>query len=76
MQNIYALSKAQCYDCLIIRKYVLGHNQFQAYESAGISLVEENKMEGEICYFDLQKDLKKLKDTFYDCKNDKKNSLV
>ena len=33
-------------------------------------------MEGEISYFDLQKNLKKLKDTFYDCKNDRKNFLV
>ena len=33
-------------------------------------------MVGEIRYFGLQKNLKKLKDTFYDCKNDKKNFLV
>ena len=33
-------------------------------------------MVGDICYFGLQKDLKKLKDTFYDCKNDKKKILV
>ena len=33
-------------------------------------------MVAEICYFGLQKDLKKLKDTFYDCKKDKKNFLV
>ena len=33
-------------------------------------------MVGEICYFDLQKNLKKLKDTFFDRKNDKKNFLV
>ena len=33
-------------------------------------------MVAEICYLGLQKDLKKLKDTFYDSKNYKKNFLV